>query len=154
MNSFSGSQPLPHLQTRRMVRPEVLRSLAFFTALLIVAPAIALDERSALWVSDLQHVEEMIAASIETQDADELKRQTFAAHRLTGRAKTELFERARLSCVFASSALANFAGDLQGGTPASRLVNARADAKIYFGHMADCEKAVGMKGKRLLNRWF
>jgi len=128
----------------------MMRLLAFSVAILVASPVAARDERSALWVSDLQHIEEMIAASIETRDADELKRQTFAAHRLTGRATAELVEGARFDCVSASSTLANVASDLLGTSPAAALTNARADAKAYVSHMTACEKAVGIKGKRRL----
>ena len=123
---------------------------AFFMLTFMSSDVIALDERSALWVADLQRVEEMIAASIETSDAAELKRQTFAAHRLTGRAQNELPDRPRLDCVSASSALANVGSDLLMASPANRLVNARADLKIYLEHVLRCEKQVGVKGIRRL----
>lgn len=129
---------------------EIMRFLMIVVAALASTSAFAIDQRAALWVSDLQRVEEMIAASIETGDAEQLKRQVYAAHRLTGRAQSELAQAPRFDCVSASGALANIGGDLQMASPANGLVNARADFKIYLEHVARCEKQVGVKGVRRL----
>jgi hypothetical protein len=134
-----------------MLGEVVLRLFLVAAGVMVSASsAAAIDERSALWLSELQRVEEMMSASISVADFVELKKQTYAAHRLTGRAPGEVLQSARLDCVSASSALANVAMDLQSGTPASALVNARADAEIYRSHMAACERRIGIKGKRLL----
>lgn len=127
-----------------------MRVFAIAVAALVSTPACAIDQRAALWVSDLQRAEEMISASIETGDAEQLKGQIFTAHLLTGRAQSELPERPRFDCVSASAALANIGSDLQMDSSANRLVNARADLKIYLEHVARCERQVGVRGVRHL----
>lgn len=127
-----------------------MRHILIGAAILLAYPAYAADTNLVLWVADLQRAEEMIAAAIETGDGPELKRQSYAVNRLTGRAWTEVPDKNRLACVSASNALANTAHSLLGDSPASALVNARADAKIYREEMAACEKSVGVRGKRRL----
>lgn len=124
------------------------RSVAALVLVTLIAPAHASPDQAAQrWASDVRRVEELVAASIETGDAGEMRRQVSAAHSLVGRASSDLQPGARFSCVSAASALANTASDLLGTTPAKALINARADGKIYREHMTDCDRKLGTTGK-------
>ncbi|MFG1318047.1 hypothetical protein [Xanthobacter autotrophicus] len=112
--------------------------------------ASSVDPVTRVWVKDLQRVEEMIAAAIQTADAAEIKRQGLIASKLIGIADNSLKSldmEQRLDCTNAATSLMVITDDLR-QTPARALVLVRRDAAEFARTMPKCERAVELKGPR------
>lgn len=98
--------------------------------------------------------EKMIAASVQTGDADELERQQFALSREIGKTPSGAGSRGSEHCYFATSLLISTAISLRpimtGGLTADRLIGLRYWYKTWLDSITKCEASVGMKGDRTL----
>lgn len=110
------------------------------------------DVDAAMWLTELQQSEHLVAAAIKTRDTAELRRQDIILSKIIARGDAALSRYDlddRFKCTHAAGDLSNVIMDLK-LPPARALIALQRDSKSFHENIAQCEKLLGLKRKRHL----